>query len=372
MRTFDCSCGETLFFDNTRCMSCGTDAGFCPVCQKLVPLVGSDDTGLRCGNTACGAALVKCNNYRYERVCNRCIAVPEGGGAAEPLCSCCRYNAVIPDLSKEDNRNKWRRLEAAKRRMFYQLDLLRLPRGTAAEGYDPPLSFEFKEDPVPLWSGQTYDNNELLGDQEVVMTGHLNGKITINLREADPVERERLRVHFGERHRSLIGHFRHEMAHYYWDLLVRGKREPGFVAVFGDPHSPSYSDALQAYYQRGPAPQWAQHFASAYASMHPWEDFAETFAAYLEMVAILDTAHHMGMLGAHDLVIEPGTDHGRMVSAYAYVGTALNELNRTMGLKDVLTRPLTKPVVKKMRFIHDLIGSLREPEAIGEPSPRAC
>jgi len=355
MRTFNCLCGETLFFDNTRCISCEREAGFCPACQNIVSLIPADDGEYRCGNPACCASLAKCGNYVQERVCNRCIVMPSTGGS---LCDCCRYNAIIPNLSIGDNRAKWRRLEAAKRRLFYHLDLLGLPRGGVSEGFNPPLSFEFKEDTGAMCAGDEYDNSEMLNAHEVVMTGHFKGKITINLREADPLERERLRVQFGELNRSLIGHFRHEIGHYYWELFVRGQREDAFKAVFGDHNQPTYAEALQAYYQRGPHANWTQHFASAYASMHPWEDFAETFTAYLEMIATLDTAKSMGIARMNEFDAIPSEDLESMCQVYARVGIAFNELNRTMGLKDVLTRPLTRAVIEKMRYVHTLIAEV--------------
>lgn len=361
MRTFNCICGETMFFDNTRCVSCGRDAGFCPACQQLVALVKDGEDSYRCGNAACCASLIKCDNYRVERVCNRCIALPISRDTSQSLCDCCRFNVVIPNLGVGDNRAKWRRLEAAKRRLFFHLDLLGLPRGTTAEGFDPPLSFDFKEDSAPLWSTDGFAPDEPILQEDRVMTGHFNGKITINLKEADPAERERLRIQFGEHHRSLIGHFRHEIGHYYWDLLIKNRREDKCKAVFGDHNNPGYAEALRLYYQRGPLANWNQHYASAYASMHPWEDFAETFTAYLEMIATLDTVMHLGIDRMDGLDSIPSVDFDAMCAAYARVGIAFNELNRTMGLKDLLTRPLTKTVVEKMRYIHTLIIEVRGP-----------
>ncbi len=52
------------------------------------------------------------------------------------------------------------------------------------------------------------------------MTGHAGGLITLNVAEADDPERERQRKSMGEPYRTLLGHFRHEIAHYYWDRLV--------------------------------------------------------------------------------------------------------------------------------------------------------
>jgi hypothetical protein len=357
MRQFHCLCNEVVFFDNSQCVSCSRELGFCPACQQVVPLLGSDATGLRCGSSACGATLHKCTNYRVEGVCNRCIVGPDSGQVS--YCDCCRFNAVIPDLAKGDNRLKWSRLEQAKRRVFYYLDVLDLPRGNAADGFDPPLSFEFKE-PVTYNANDpgSYATPALLEEGGVVMTGHLNGTITINIHEADPVERERLRVMFGERNRSLVGHFRHELAHYYWDLLVRHRNEADFIAVFGDHANPPYHEAIDRYYQQGPRYNWRASYTSAYASMHPWEDFAETFAAYLEIVAVLDTAHHMGINSG--AAFSPHTDIDELVGMFIRLGTVLNEINRGMGLKALLTRSFQGPVIDKLRYIQTLTNAAKQ------------
>lgn len=350
MKQFNCICHEVVFFDNTQCVSCSRELGFCPSCQQLVALIGDSPSDLRCGNPTCGARLVKCQNYEVEGVCNRCVLIDSD--PSETLCDCCRFNRIIPDLSKGDNRIKWLRLERAKRRVLYYMDLLGLPRGTSAQGFKPALSFEFKESVFIPQDG--YESSVLLDGSEIVMTGHLNGTITVNLHEADPVERERLRVHFGERNRSLVGHFRHELGHYYWDLLVRGKCEPSFVAVFGDHNNPPYDQAMSAYYTDGPPHDWRQHYTSAYASMHPWEDFAETFMTYLEIVAVLDTAHHMGLNSGS--AFSPYMDIDAMVRLFVRLGTVFNEINRGMGLKDLLVRSLEGPVIDKLRYIQGLVN----------------
>jgi hypothetical protein len=317
-----------------------------------VALVPQDAGTYCCGQPDCGIALQKCHNYAVEQVCNRCLAVLPAGPPPEPLCDCCRYNDTIPDLSVPGNREKWYRIEVAKRRLFYTLNLLCLPYGRADDGFSPPLAFDFKADVLPagrLWRS--------MGQTERVYTGHANGKITLNIREADDVEREKLRVDLGEAHRTLIGHFRHEIGHYYWELLVAGQDEADFQQVFGDPQDPSYAERLERYYADGPPPDWQQQYVSAYSTMHPWEDFAEIFSTYLGMVCVLDTASNMGFAGELGL---PATDFDRMVLDYQRLGVALNEMNRAMGLLDLVPPVLVQPVVEKLRYVHALIDEARE------------
>lgn len=356
MRNYLCVCGNIIFFDNSECIACGSELGFCPQCRNIVALLPQEG-GYRCGNLDCGAALVKCLNYSRHNVCNHCLV---DAATDEGLCDCCRFNETIPDLSAPGHWQKWQRLEAAKRRLFYDLGQLGLPYGTAADGIQPPLSFDFKADVIPrndFWRSS--------GKAEKVYTGHASGRITINIREADDVEREKLRVDMGESQRTLIGHFRHEIGHYYWDMLIKGRREEESRAVFGDHDHPSYQEALETHYANGPPADWTERCISAYASMHPWEDFAETWAAYLDMVSGLDTAQHVGFGGQADPVHASLDD---MVIRYQQIGIALNEINRSMGLLDVVPEVFVPPVIDKLRFIHELVLRGRDENGILTPA----
>jgi hypothetical protein len=262
------------------------------------------------------------------------------------LCDSCRLTEVIPDLSVAGNRKKWYRLEVAKRRLLYLLDHLSLPYGGAEDGIQPPLSFDFKSDIVPaggLWRTMS---------AERIYTGHNDGKITINIREADDAEREKLRIDMHEAHRTLAGHFRHEIGHYYWQMLVPGRQEEEFKAVFGDHEHPSYAEALETYYRDGPPADWQARFVSAYASMHPWEDFAESFALYLDMVDVLDTANHTDLVAP---LPPQRAELNEMISQYLKLGIAANELNRSMGLIDLVPEVLTQPVLEKLAFVDSLV-----------------
>lgn len=346
MKLFTCNCGNALFFDNVTCIACGKDTGWCPQCKSTTALVPQDNNLYHCGNQNCQALLQKCANYADLNVCTRCV---EAGGGFQPgaLCDCCRFNVVIPDLSIPENLPRWARLEAAKRRLFYTLDLLQLPYGTAAEGFTPPLSFDFKGDQLPN-RGQWRSMNEA----EQVFTGHVDGKITINIKEADPVEIEKQRVSLGERRRTVVRHFRHEIGHYYWDIFIRDKLEQECIKLFGDHNNPAYQDALTRYYAAGAPPDWADNFVSAYASMHPWEDFAESFALYLDMVSVLDTAAFFGML-ARPLNL---TNFDAMITGFVHTGLVMNEMTREMGLVDYTPEVIVKPVRDKLAFIHGLVN----------------
>lgn len=351
MKIYTCQCGNTLHFENSQCVACQREVGWCPHCRGIRAMEpAAEQPGYVCLH--CHSHLRKCINYSLHQVCNRWVV--NDGQHNATFCDYCRFNATIPDISIPENKQHWYQIEVAKRRLLYNLDSLRLPYGTASEGFELPLSFDFKADTIPK-NGKWRP----MGAEEQVYTGHANGKITINIREADPVEREKLRVGFGETHRTLIGHFRHEIAHYYWQLLVLNKCEDAFAQVFGNHKNPAYANAMSTYYQSGPEPGWQTDYISAYASMHPWEDFAETFGAYLDMVAVLDTAENV-QLTAGEPTENYGNELDGMLLRYEILGIKFNEINRTMGLLDLVPEVFTSAVVKKMRFVHWLVKNARQ------------
>jgi len=197
-----------------------------------------------------------------------------------------------------------------------------------------------------------------------VMTGHDNGLITLNLAEADDAERERQRHQMDEPYRTLLGHFRHEIAHYYWSRLVANSdRLQEFRDVFGDERK-DYGAALQQHYANGPPADWPTHFVTAYASSHPWEDFAETWAHYFHMVDTLETA------GAFGLSVRPRVSKGiatkidfdahhaemdRIIETWLPLTFAVNSINRSMGLSDLYPFVLAPTVIAKLTFVHDRI-----------------
>lgn len=344
MRSYTCSCGARLFNDNVQCIACGAELGFCPACQNLAPILLTEYGGYQCGHANCGVPLIKCANYAEQQVCNRCLPP---GGEGEQLCDCCRFNTTIPDLSVNGNLAKWAELESAKRRLIYDLRVLGLPFAAKDEGIEPPLSFAFKDD-----AASPRDKWRAFRNSEKVYTSHSNGLVTINIQEADPVEREKMRINFGEPHRTIIGHFRHEIGHYYWDVLVKGRREAECAAVFGDHENPSYTDAMATYYQNGPPANWRESHISAYATMHPWEDFAETWAAYLDLTSTLETAAQCGFPGE----LNPAqADLQQMVLQLQNLTISLNEINRNQGLPDVIPEVYVPAVIQKLGYVHQLI-----------------
>lgn len=282
-----------------------------------------------CQHKDCREKLRPCQNRLDYAACNRGVLVEEG----QELCTTCRLNQVIPDLAVAGNLEKWQRLEAAKRRVLFMVEEIGLPIGMPDQEQLLPLRFEFKAD-----------------DAEPVSTGHANGLIVLNIKEADSVQREQARVEFGEPQRTLVGHFRHELGHYYWDLIVKPKHLKEFRELFGNEEDPTYADAQQSYYQKGPRPDWPEAFISGYATMHPWEDFAETFATYLDMVAIVFTAQHFGRVNVDVELAE----FDAMLKAYGAIGIVANEFNREIGLLDLVPEVFRKPVIEKLRFIHRL------------------
>ncbi|MBX9582035.1 MAG: putative zinc-binding peptidase [Gemmataceae bacterium] len=357
MKVFRCDhCRQLVFFENVRCVSCGHTLAFLPdlgVVGSLDPAGGDRWTNPlpRAG----GRAYRLCHNYTTHDVCN--WAVPADDPHA--LCQSCRLTTVIPNLSREGNKAAWFKIEVAKRRLVYTLLALRLP--PAARADDPAgLAFEFLADPDDPARPR-------------VLTGHAGGVITVNIAEADDATREQVRNQFHEPYRTLLGHFRHESGHYYWDRLVRDTpRLDAFRAVFGDERA-DYAEALRRHHDGGPPADWAARFVSAYASAHPWEDWAETWAHYLHVVDALETASACGVRLLPPRAGDPAVraipnplgdgpePFDVLIESWFPVTYLLNNLNRGLGLPDAYPFVLTPAAVRKLRFVHDTVAETRRP-----------
>jgi hypothetical protein len=352
MKLFKCqSCGQVLYFENTTCERCAHRLGYLPEAVTVSALepegelwhaLAAPDRPVR----LCDNAGTACCNWLAE------------ADAPGSLCAACRHNRTIPDLSVPHNVVRWQRIEAAKRWLFYSLMRLRLPLVTRMEDPEHGLAFDFLAD-APGTSGPK------------VLTGHDNGLITIALVEADDAERERRRAAMGEPYRSLLGHFRHEVGHYYWDVLVRdGGRLDACRAVFGD-DSQDYDAALKTHYKNGPPANWQENYVSAYATTHPWEDWAETWAHYLHIIDTLEMARAFGirvqpritrddtLTAEIDLDPYQGSSMEAIIDAWLPLTFAMNSLNRAMGNHDLYPFVLSPAVITKLGFVHDLVHASR-------------
>lgn len=349
MKTFRCTCGNTLYFENTVCVQCDRKLGFLP--EELVLSAFEPDRKGRfvaLAPEARGHHYRKCRNYAQQDACNWMVAEED----PNPYCAACRLNQVIPNLDKPGNRERWLRVEKRKRRLIYDLRRHRLP--LVGRDLEPQtgLAFAFMED-NPSDSDDSglefQDHHE--GMQ--IMTGHANGLITINIAEADDVQRERMRVAMNEAQRTLLGHFRHESGHYYWDRLVRNGPLLGRVReLFGDERE-NYQDALGRYYNEGAEPGWQDNYVSAYASSHPWEDWAECWAHLLQIVDTLETAAAIGMAPAQAVT----DDMDERIEHWVKLAVNINLLNRSLDQPDPYPFVLTPTIVEKLKLVNTVIAS---------------
>ena len=372
MRTFRCQkCAHPLFFENVQCLKCGSQLAFLPDRMNLAaiePVQGQEGlvqpfSARQRKKPAQQYRL--CHNHATYGACNFAVRADD----PNPLCVSCRLTRVLPDLSNPDNKVRWTRIENAKRRLFYTL--VRLGLLSPNPGHDPErLVFEFLEDQPG----------------EKVLTGHADGLITINVAEADDDERVARRVALREPYRTLLGHFRHEIGHYYWDVLIRdGGRIDECRQVFGD-ESIDYSEALQRHYESGGQPAgWQDNFVSAYATSHPWEDWAETWTHYLHMVDLLETAAEyntrISLPGEEDESVEevvnpfecPDPDFDSLVEQWVPITLLVNSLNRSLGQEDAYPFALSEGALRKLRYVHDVIQAARKKtQETGTPAAAAA
>lgn len=335
MKTWDCRCGSQIFFENTQCVNCGRVLGYEPLGDQMQALEMSYDDQLV---ALSGESYRSCANQQLYGICNWLIP----SNSPDSYCLSCRLNVTIPALLEPSRREWWANMESAKRRLIYSLLRLGLP--VTARSEDPRgLSFAFLED------RRSNPNVE----EEYIPTGHADGLITVNLAEADSVQRELVRLALGESYRTLLGHFRHESGHYYFDQLLRGNEQlESFRALFGD-ETADYGEALKNYYAGGRRTQWSDQYLSAYATSHPLEDWAECWAHYLHMVDTLETATAYGLVsGTH-----PYLAVDQWIPEWNALTVALNGLNRSMGLQDAYPFVIGQGAIEKLRFVQGVIGS---------------
>ncbi len=355
MRLSTCNCGQLVYFENTSCTRCKALLGFNPNDLQMYSFTASSDGVLSRINGKSSTQYRYCANGVTHGACNWVIPVDD----PNEFCQACRLNRTIPDLTLNENVTLWKKLETEKRRLVYSLLSLELPLAPA-EPDAPHLAFDFLAEP------------ETITDKsQRVLTGHANGLITININEANPAHREKMRENMEEPYRTLLGHFRHESGHYYWDLLVSNSPwlEP-VRALFGD-DTLDYSAALAAHYQHGPQEDWQAQYVSSYASSHPWEDWAETWAHYLHIIDTLETAHAFGLtitpqvsknqnlkteikINAYD-----SKNFANIIQHWLPLTYALNSLNRSVGHNHAYPFVLAKPVIDKLDLVHRIVHENR-------------
>jgi hypothetical protein len=336
VKRLECACGLRVFFENTKCFGCGRFLGFVPEALTMSRL---EPVGASLFETSAGRRVKRCRNATDHGNCNWVLPVDDPSS----LCRSCGANRTIPDITIADNLLLWTKVEQAKRRLLYTLLDLRLLSSSGGRGDWP--TFEFLED-------RRRNPNVA---EDFVATGHLGGVITLNLSEADDVAREAQREEFVERYRTVLGHLRHEAGHFVFPRLTSGPDDLDAVRrLFGDERQ-EYGAALSRHYQNGPPTNWAERHISPYASVHPREDFAETFAHYLLIVDALETAGASG-LGS----IGEGLP---WIRRWIEIAIALNELSRSLGSGDAYPFTLTPPVIEKLELVARLVSGFSRPPA---------
>lgn len=353
MRLSSCqNCGQLVYFENVSCTRCGLELGFMPQKLEMTSLEMLPDGLLKPSAATTSTATYRhCANRVNYQVCNWLVKSSD----PDPLCIACRLNKTIPDLSVAGNINLWLKVEAEKKRLIYSLLVLGLP---VVQTTDDPnwLTFEFLADPDPTFS-----------ESGRVFTGHADGVITLNIAEADPVIRERMRVQMAEPYRTPLGHFRHESGHYFWDRLVRDSHWLGPVReLFGD-DSLDYAEALKNHYENGAPSDWQTSFVSAYATMHPWEDWAESWAHYLHILDTLETAYAFGLKIRPNIKTDTDLNTGiefnpydqkdfsKIIERWLPLTYALNSLSRSMGHEHIYPFVLTEITISKLDLIHRIV-----------------
>ena len=318
-----------MFFENSLCLRCKSPLALVPSRLDVVALTGSPAT----------AGLRQCANITLAE-CNWAVEEYDSG----PLCRSCALTRTRPPESDREGLAAFAKAETAKRRLLFEL----LDLGLPVE--EDRLRFDL----LSSYAGP-------------VVTGHDDGLITIDLAESDDARREQRRAELGEPYRTLLGHFRHEIGHYYEPILVdrAGEREAA-RALFGDERA-DYDAALEQHYSQGPPADWRERHVSAYAAMHPWEDWAETFAHYLHIRDTLQTAGAFGLLVAGPaetpdpslMAIPPAEPGARpfasMIAEWLPLTYALNAVNRSMGRGDLYPFTLPQTVIDKLTFVHDRV-----------------
>jgi len=297
MQRFSCDCGQPLFFESTHCNYCGQAVGYNPDTKSMTTLSGANRTG------------------------------------------------SFVTLSIPRNITRWGRFEQAKKRLLYGLSMLNLPITNGWQDKNNGVLFDFIED-----QRSNFNVSEVQ-----INTGHLDGVITVNALEADDIAREVAKDKMNESYRTLLGHLRHEIGHYYYKYCLANV--PGFKSdftdLFGDP-TLNYQEALDNYYIEGSDKSWSDNYVSRYASSHPLEDWAECWSHYLILTDTLESANAYGVLA--DSPHESG--FSSLANQWRTFSVVLNELNRSVGLADAYPFVMNQKVEAKLTLVARTVSYL--------------
>jgi len=324
MRSFSCRvCSNPLFFDNVVCVSCGTALAYARPEHDIVPLRPD-------------GIYVDADRWVWHPCVNRDLfGCPWLTELAGQPCFSCALTRTRPSDADLKGLSQFPLAEAAKRRLIVELDALGLPIVTRDDDPEHGLAFDL-----------------LSSVAENVIIGHDNGIITLDLAEGDDAHRERMRMELAEPYRTLLGHFRHEIGHFYEDQLVGDANRDRVREVFGD-ESADYQAAIDRHYAEGPPEGWEERYISAYATMHPFEDFAETFAHVMHISETVHTARAYGLSTVDPSAFSSFRD--LVTGVWVPMSTALNQINRSMGAGDLYPFVLPPAVLDKLELVSELV-----------------
>ncbi len=345
-------CSSRVFFENLVCLQCKTGLGYVVDADTMVPLTDNmaPDAWIPCANRESLFCNWVLESSQAKSVSDENIQESSSDKTAAPgvLCDCCRYTRTIPSQQQSENQLALRKFELAKRYLFYSLHRLHLPLPDRMQQPDSGLVFDFMVQ---------------LPGQPKLLTGHTAGVIVINAVETDDAKREQRRASLNEPYRTVLGHLRHEVGHFYWDQLIANSSYlDKFRKIFGDERV-DYDLSLRNHYARVDIDDWHDHHISYYASAHPWEDWAESWAHYLHIYDALDTAKNWGVVVANGYdenqllanEISVREFHNRLVKVWLPLSQYLNAACRSLGEPDAYPFTLQEKVIDKLGFIHQLI-----------------
>ena len=177
-----------------------------------------------------------------------------------------------------------------------------------------------------------------------------------------------------EPYRTLLGHMRHEVGHYYWERLIarHAACSAPFRASVRRRARRLRRGAAGALPERPARPTGSRGSSAPTRRAHPWEDWAETWAHYLHMVDTLETAAACGvsikprrrdepaLARVPAAAGSPDAAFDRLMASWFPLTYVLNNLNRGLGVPDAYPFVLSRPAIEKLRFVHETADGCRE------------